>query len=176
MLIGMIRIKFVAVLIGPLGVGLAGTYQSIQGMVGVAAGLGVETSAVREIAKAVSTGDDEAIGQTILALRRICWFTGLLGALLLVGLAIPLSRFTFGNNDHALNIALLSIVILLSNITGGQMALIQGMRRIGDIARLNVIGSVVGTVISVILYAWLGLRGIIPALLLLAVIQLVVYR
>ena len=39
-LIGMVRVKFVAVLIGPLGVGLAGTYQALIGFIGTFAGLG----------------------------------------------------------------------------------------------------------------------------------------
>lgn len=173
LLLGLVRMKFVALLIGPVGVGLIGTYQAIQDMVGTVVGLGIQSSAVRDVVEAVGTGDEEAVGRTILALRRICWFTGLLGALFMVALAIPLSQYTFDTSEYSLDIALLGAVILFNNIQGGQTALIQGMRRIGDLARLDVIGTAAGTVVSVTLYAWLGLRGIIPALLLLALIQLV---
>ena len=173
LLFGMVRMKFAAVLIGPLGVGLVGTYQAIQGMVSTVAGLGIQSSAVRDVAEAVGKGDDEAVGRTVLSLRRICWFTGLLGALAMAALALPLSRYTFGTSEYALDIALLGAAILFDNIQGGQMALIQGMRRIGDLARLNVIGAVAGTVVTVTLYTSLGLRGIIPALLLLALVQLI---
>ena len=173
LLLGMVRMKFAAVLIGPLGVGLVGTYQAIQGMVSTVAGLGIQSSAVRDVAEAADKGDKETIGRTVLTLRRICWFTGLTGALAMAALSVPLSRYTFGTRDHALEIALLGVVVLFGNIKGGQMALIQGMRHIGDLARLNVIGSLAGTVVMVILYTWLGLRGIIPALLLLALVQLI---
>ena len=40
LLLGMVRTKCVAVLIGPIGVGLIGTYQAMQGMVSSVAGLG----------------------------------------------------------------------------------------------------------------------------------------
>ncbi|MEH6590008.1 MAG: O-antigen translocase [Halioglobus sp.] len=172
LLLGMVRMKFAAVLIGPAGVGLVGTYQAIQGMVGNVAGLGIQSSAVRDVAEAVGRNDNEAIGRTILSLRRVCWVTGLFGMLAMVALAVPLSRYTFQTADYALDIALLGPIILFANIQGGQSALLQGMRRIGDLARLQVIGAAAGTVLTVVLYAWLGLRGIVPSLLLLALVQL----
>ena len=41
------------------------------------------------------------------------------------------------------------------------MAVIQGMRRISDMARLQVLSAIGGTLVSVVLYAWLGERGIL---------------
>lgn len=173
LLLGMVRLKFAAVLIGPVGVGMIGTYQAIQGLGASIAGLGIQQSAVRDVVEAVGKGDQLMVGRIIFALRRICWLTGLLGTFVMFALAVPLSKYTFGSSEYALDIALLGPIILFANIQGGQMALIQGMRRIGDLARLNVIGAAAGTVVSIALYAWLGLRGIIPALLLLALIQLI---
>lgn len=47
------------------------------------------------------------------------------------------------------------------------------MRRIGDLARLNILGAVAGTAITIAAYASFGLDGIIPALLLASAVQLV---
>lgn len=173
LLLGMVRTKFVAMLIGPLGVGLLDTYLAIQGMVWAVAGLGIQASAVRDVAVAAAKGDEETIGRTVLSLQRICWVTGILGALAMVALAIPLSYYTFESKEHAWAISFLGVIILLGSIQGGQMAFIQGMHRIGDLARLTIIGAVTGTIVSITLYAWLGLQGIIPALLLLALFQLI---
>lgn len=174
LLLSMVRMKFAAVLIGPVGVGLVGTYQIIQDMVGTVAGMGVQQSAVRDIAEAVGRGDDDAIGHTIFSLRRICWLTGIIGMIAMIALAVPLSQYTFQTAEYAVDIALLGPIIFFTNIQGGQAALLQGMRRIGDLARMNVIGAIVGTVVAVVLYSWLGVRGIIPSLLLIAFIQLTV--
>lgn len=173
LLFGMVRMKFAAVLIGPVGVGLVGTYQIIQGMVGTVAGLGIQQSAVRDIAEAVGKGDNDSIGRSVLSLRRICWLTGIIGMIAMVALAVPLSQYTFESADYALDIALLGPIIFLANIQGGQAAILQGMRRIGDLARLNVIGAAVGTLVAVALYSQLGVRGIIPSLLLISLIQLI---
>lgn len=172
LLLGMVRVKFTAVLIGPIGVGLVGNLGAIQGVVGALAGLGIQSSGVRDVAEAVGKGDQDAIGRAVLALRRVCWLTGLLGAGAMAALSPLLSRWTFGHDDYALEIALLGLVILFGNLAGGQTALVQGYRRIGDLARLNIIGSVAGTLISITCYLWLGLDGIVPALLLMSAVQL----
>ncbi|MBK1620637.1 hypothetical protein CKO42_19830 [Lamprobacter modestohalophilus] len=172
LLLSMVRVKFAAVLIGPVGIGLLGNYSAIQGLIGTIAGLGIQSSAVRDVAQAVGRDDQEAIGRTVLSLRRVCWLTGLMGAVAMALLSPLLSQWTFGSDDYVLEIALLGLVILFGNLAGGQMALIQGMRRIGDLARLNIIGAAAGTLIAIWAYAWLGLGGIVPALLLMSAIQL----
>lgn len=173
LLIGMVRVKFVAVLIGPLGVGLVGTYQALIGFIRTFVGLGLQQSAVRDVAEAVGSQDEERIGRTILTLRRMCWLSGMLGTVLVAVFSGALSRLTFGSLEYRWEIALLGSTILLTNIQGGQMALIQGMRRIADIAKLNVIGVAIGSLVSVAFYYCLGIRGIVPALILLSLIQLV---
>ncbi|MEK9776722.1 MAG: hypothetical protein VW339_11375, partial [Quisquiliibacterium sp.] len=50
LLLGMVRVKFAAVLIGTTGVGLIASFTAIQGLIGTLAGLGIHSSAVRDIA------------------------------------------------------------------------------------------------------------------------------
>lgn len=172
LLLGMVRVKFAAVLIGTTGVGLISSFGALQGLIGTLAGLGIQSSAVREIAAAVGKGDEQAIGRAVLALRRICRLTGLVGMAAMMLLAPLLSQLTFGHRDYALDIAALGVIILFGNLSGGQMALIQGMRRIGDMARANIYGAALGTVAAVGFYTALGLRGIIPTLIAVSAIQL----
>lgn len=164
MLLGMVRIKFAAVLIGTTGVGLNASFTAIQTLIGTLAGLGLQSSAVRDIAAAVSKDDQQEIGRKVLTLRRICWLTGLIGMVTMMLLSPMISQITFGHQNHALDIAALGLVILFANLSGGQIALIQGMRRIGDIARVNIFAAILGTVAAISFYATLGLKGIVPAL------------
>lgn len=172
LLLGMLRVKFAAVFIGTTGVGLISSFGALQGLVGTLAGLGIQSSAVREIAAAVGKGDEQAVGRAVLALRRICWLTGLVGMAAMMLLAPLLGQLTFGHRDYTLDIAALGLIILFGNLSGGQMALIQGMRRIGDMARANIYGAAAGTVAAIGFYAALGLRGIIPTLVAVSAIQL----
>lgn len=172
LLLGMVRTKFAALLIGATGVGLLTSFTAIQGMVGTLFSLGIQSSAVREVAAAISKGDERAVGRTICSLQRVCWLTGLTGMLVMVWLSPKISQITLGSDEYVWDIAALGVVILLTNISGGQMALMQGMRRIADMARVNVLSAVLATVSAVGFYFWLGLRGIVPGLVVAAIVQL----
>ena len=58
--IGIVRTKVFAVLLGPAGFGLMGLYGSIVDLAQSIAGMGVNSSGVRQIAESVGTGDDRA--------------------------------------------------------------------------------------------------------------------
>ena len=58
--IGIVRTKFMAVFLGPAGFGLMGLYGSIADLALSIAGMGVNSSGVRQIAEAVGSGDTGA--------------------------------------------------------------------------------------------------------------------
>lgn len=171
-LLRMVQIKFVAILLGPAGVGLLGLYQSSLDLVRTFTSLGIASSGVREVAKAYGCSDPEKISQTVKTLRRASWVTGFFGWILTIALSYPLSFWIFGSGDRVWPITLLGITLLLSSVSGGQKALLQGVRRIGDLARLNVLSSMVGTVVAIALYALLGENGIVPVLITMAAFNL----
>ncbi len=97
---------------------------------------------------------------TVMTLRRVCLILGVAGAAVIFLLRAPLSHLTFGNDAHATDIGILSIILLFSAVNGGQGALLQGMRRIGDMAKMGIIGVALGTALTIpIVYRW-GQQGI----------------
>ena len=169
-LIAMGRTKIVAVLLGPAGVGLVSLYQSLTSVVGTVAALGIPSSGVRDVAEAVGTGDDARVARAAWILRRVSWITGLVGWLLVAAFSRPLSQWIFGSTDRAIGVAVLGASLLFTLVSGGQMAFLEGLRRIGDIARIQVFSMIVSTAVAIGLYAWLHERGIVPVLLVSAVI------
>ena len=169
---GILSTKFAAVFIGPAGVGLIAAYQSITQLGIQLSGLGINQSGVRNVAVAAGSGDQNEITQTVTILRRMCWMTGLVGAIGLAALAFPISRLTFGHTDCAVSLICLSLVILITIVAQGQMAVIQGLRRIADLVRVQIFSSMAGALLSISLYATLGISGIVPALLTIALFQL----
>ena len=172
MVIGLVRTKLVAILIGPSGVGLLGIFQSITGLASTVAGLGIQTSGVREIAKFHGTENHFEVARTVITLQRVSWFTGVAGMLLLTLLAPQISVISFGSQDYTWSIIALGVTVLVGNISGGQGAVIQGTRRIGDLARVSILSALFGTLISVGLYAWLGVDGIVPSLVVMSFVSL----
>lgn len=171
-LVSLLRVKVVAVLLGPAGVGIIGLYTSATGLMGTVTGLGLQSSAVRAIAQAHGAADPVAIARTVRMLRRLCWLTGLLGWLASLALAIPLSRLMFESTSHAWALAALGAILLMNALSGGQSAMLQGMRRIGDIARMQVAAAILNTAVTLALYAWLRERGIVPVLIANAAVSL----
>lgn len=162
--IRIVRTKAMAVLLGPAGVGLMGVYESIANLAQSIAGMGVNSSGVRQIAEAVGTGETERIARTVVVLRRSAVFLGILGAVLLVVFSRQVSTLTFGNDQHTAAVALLSLAVFFGLVSGGQGALIQGMRRISDLARMGVLGTLFGTIISIPVVYFMGERGVVPSL------------
>lgn len=172
LLIRMVRIKFVAILLGPSGVGLVGLYESTIELAGKLSGLGIRSSGVRQVAEAHGSGDLHRLGRTVKVLRRTCIATGMAGWLLMIAFSRPLSKWVFESSERASALALLGAVLLIDSVSNGQTALLQGTRRIGDLARIMIASAIGSTVISVSLYAWLGEQGIVPVVIASAIMTL----
>jgi PST family polysaccharide transporter len=162
--IGILRTKAMAVFLGPAGFGLMGLYNSIVDLVQSVASLGIKSSGVRQIAEAVGSGDAERIARTVVVLRRISIILGLLGAVPLIVFSKQVSILTFGGDQYTFAVALLSAAVFFRCVSSGQGALIQGMRRITDLAKMSVLGALYGTIISIPLVYFLREDGVVPAL------------
>ncbi len=163
---GMVRTKAMAMLLGPAGFGLMSLYTSVSDLTRSLAGLGVNVSGVRQIAEAAGTGDEQKLARTVTTLRRVAFYSGALGALLLVVFCRQVSQWTFRDANHASAIALLAVAVFFADVSAGQMALVQGMRRIADLARLNVLGAFWGTALSIpiVYFCRPHENGVVPAL------------
>jgi PST family polysaccharide transporter len=155
LLIAMVRTKLLAMLLGPAGFGLMGTFSSIVDLAASLAGMGMSRSGVRQIAEAAGSGDQARIATTVIVLRRCAVLLGVLGALVLATLALPISVLSFGDAQHAAAVALLAAAVFCKVVSECQMALLQGLRRIGEFARIGVLGALLGTVVAVpVVYHW----------------------
>jgi PST family polysaccharide transporter len=148
MLIGIIKVKVLAVLVGPAGVGLMGLYQNIMGMASTLAGCGIADSGVRQLA--ASAGE----AATLVIVRRTLWLSnlilGLAGMASLWFLREPVALWVFGEIAHANEVGWLGLGVFLTLIAGSQTALLQGLRRIGDLARVNVISAFFGAAAGIL--------------------------
>lgn len=160
MILRMVRTKVVAVILGPGGVGIEAILDSVATLSRTIVDLGVSSSGVRQVAAAVGSGQAHVIARTVYALRRVCFVLGTVGAATLFLSRHYISRLAFGNDEHATSIGLLSFMLLLGAVTGGQGALLQGMRRIADLARVNIVGTLVSVVVTIPIVLIWDARGI----------------
>ncbi len=170
--LGIIRNKFFALVLGPSGFGIIGIYQSITSLISSSSGLGISESGVRQIAVASQSQDKVKIDRTIITLRRVVSLTGTFGVLILILLSRQIGLLSFGDSRHNQDLILLSATILLGAISGGQAALIQGMRRIKDLAKLTILSAFFTTLCSIPIIYLFKEQGLVYFLLAQSVITL----
>ncbi len=171
-IIAIVRSKFIAVLLGPLGMGIAGLLNTTTNFVGSVTNFGLGVSAVRNVAEASSTNDEERIAKTVTVFRRLVWITGVLGMILVIILSPFLSQITFGNKDYTVAFILISVTLLITQISSGQSVLLQGLRKLKYLANATILGSILGLITTVPLYYFWGINGIVPAIIITALLAL----
>ncbi|MFN3873608.1 MAG: O-antigen translocase [Ignavibacterium sp.] len=159
------RSKFVAHLLGPTGMGIAGLLDATTGMISQLTNFGLRTSAVKDISAAHGSGDHERTARIASVINRLVWFTGLLGALITLVLAPYLSQLTFGNRSYTWAFIWLSVTLLFNQLSAGKGVLLQGLRKIRYLARASIIGSLMGLFVSVPLFYIYGNGGIVPSMI-----------
>ena len=167
-IISVIRSKFVAILLGPAGMGIVGLLTATTGLVAGLTNFGLGTSAVKNISEANATDNHERISTVITVVRRLVWITGILGSLVTLVASPWLSQFTFGNKDYTIAFIWISITLLLNQLSTGELVLLQGLRKLQQLAKANVYGSLAGLVISIPLYYKFGVGGIVPVIIITA--------
>lgn len=172
-LIKIIRSKFIAVLLGPEGMGIAGLLNSTIGVVSSITNFGLQTSAIKDIAKANASNDLIEISTTVKTVRRLVWFTGLLGAIIIFVFSSWLSRITFGNTDYSFAFMWISITLLLNQISTGQRVVLQGLRKLTFLAKSSLLGSIFGLILVIPIYYLYGIDGIVPGIIITSIITLV---
>ncbi len=173
-LVGLIKNKIVAVLLGPLGMGIQGMLISTTSLVSSFTGLGLHTSSVRDVALAYSSKDQDRIDTTVTILRKLVIATGLLGTLLVFVFARTLSIWSFGNEDYTIAFRLTSIVLFFNQIIVGQTVLMQGTFHYKYMAASSLWGSIAGLIICVPLYYLWGFKAIVPVIIMTALFNLII--
>ncbi len=156
-IIGLLRTKALAVLLGPTGIGLVSLYRGLQTTASGVATMGLDTVGTRQIAEAHAREDARELA---VARRALFWATLVLG---ITGAAVVwcfrglLARVVLGGAVHANVVGWLAVGVALTVVSASQGALIQGMRRIADIARVSVYGAALNTVIGIaLIWRWHG--------------------
>lgn len=169
-----LRNKAIAVTLGADGVGLFSLYNSILDLAHAVSGLGVQSSGIRQVAEASGMAQLNRIARIARILKWVSFLLGLVGALLVAATALQISNWTFGNDQHRLAIVVLAVAVLLRVAAGGQMALIEGTRRIASLTRITILTAIGGTMATVALVSLFGARGLAPSLVAIAAVTLVV--
>jgi PST family polysaccharide transporter len=145
--VGLLRTKIAALILGPAGIGFIGLLQSLVATGSAIAGLGIANSAVRQLAE--SANDQHALAANRQALFSTTLFLAVVGGAVFWIFRVPLARDVLGHGSAGAAVGWLGLAVAFTLQSNAQVALLNGLRRIGDIARVNVLGAALGTALGV---------------------------
>ena len=175
-LVNLIRGKLVALFLGPEGMGISSLMMSSMNTIQQFSSLGLNLSIVKEISKAKETGKEEKLLLVISIARALLRITAIIGALFTILFSRFLSNITFGNVDYYWYFILLSIAVFFTTMSNGELSILQGYRAIKKLAYASIIGSFTGLFVGVPLYYWFGYDAIVPAMIVLSLVNFLFYR
>lgn len=172
-LVGLVRNKVIAALLGPGGMGLASLFNTAVNFMSQATNFGISFSAVRHISELFDQGDAERVSHFIKVVRAWSLLTAVLGAFVCMALGPLLSDYTFSWGDHTVHFVLLAPAVALMAIAGGETAILKGTRQLRPLATIQVWNVLLSLVISVPLYYFFRQTAIVPVIILMALVSMV---
>jgi O-antigen/teichoic acid export membrane protein len=159
-LISLLRIKFTASFLGPNGLGIFSMLSSTLAFMVSLTSFSIGVSSIKNISESFSADDSLKISRTVVVIQRLAWITGSFGMLIMIFISGILSRFTFANNNYTLDFIVLSISILLTQLTSANLAILQGLRKTNLLVKSNIYGSIFSLLLIVPIYYFYKIAGI----------------
>jgi PST family polysaccharide transporter len=159
------RMKAAAIFLGPAGVGLIGLLTNLTGLATTMAGMGVGNVGVRQIAEAAGKSDEVAIAQARRAMFWATLFMAVLGAGVFWLLRGVLAEKVLHDTTLSADVGWLALAVGLAIASASQNALLNGLRRIGDLSRVSVYSGLLSAVLGVAVLAVWGRSGLLAFLL-----------
>lgn len=166
MLVSIVRNKVVSEFLGPSGMAVINLFNNAVKLINQSTDFGISFSAVKHVAELFDRGTEEEVRNFVRTVRTWCLFAGLLGMLVCLSLCQQISYWTFENYEYAPHFALLSLVVGMLAIQGGEIAILKGLKQLKKVALIAVFGAVATLLICTPIYFFWGIKGIVYSLLL----------
>lgn len=167
LLISIIRNKLASILLGPSGLGLVSLCNTATSLLGNATNFGLPFSAVRHISELYENGDREELEHFVGVVRAWSFVTALLGVLICC-LCAPLLGYAYDIPNQWQTFVLLSPVVGLAALSGGELAILKGVRWLKQIAVQSLLNTFCAILLTIPLYYVWGKSAIVASLLLVA--------
>ena len=130
MLVSVARNKIVSEFLGPSGLALITLFSNVVKLISQSTNFGISFSAVKHVAELFDHGTEEELRSFVQTVRTLCLLAGLLGVLICLALCRQISVWTFDSADYTLHIAVLSLMVGMLTVQGGEMAILKGMKKL----------------------------------------------
>ena len=173
-IIALVRTKFIALFIGPTGMGISSLLVATINLMGALTNLGLDRSGVKEIASSTSGHDTATRQETLSVLHTLFWLTSVVGMILLFAMAPWISLWVFEDAGYTNAVRAVALALFFRQLTQGKLTQLQGLRKLGGLAKANLWGNLIALVLTVPLYYLYALDAIVPAIVIGSVLSFIV--
>ena len=166
LLISVLRNKVAACFLGASGIGLINIYNRVVGLINQATNLGISFSAVKHVAELADVDDKARLNELVATVRAWSLMTAVLGVFVGVAMSPLLSWWTFKNYGYTHTFCILSLVVAMMTITGGEIAILKGLKQLKKVAVISVFAALATLLVCVPLYYIWGIGSVLWSLVL----------
>lgn len=166
LLLGIVRTKITSVLLGPEGFGLMTFFANPMQLISESTTFGISFSAVQKLAALHGEGKTQEVNHFVRLIRTWAAATALMGMLVCLLLAAPLSRWIFDCADYTMHFCLLSIGVAAMALSGGELAILKALKELQRLSVVSALASVLAVIVCVPLFYFYRSNGIVPVLVL----------
>ena len=166
MLVSIVRNKIVSELLGPAGLALINIFNNVTKLVNQSTNFGLSFSAVKHVAELFDRGSEEEVRRFVCTVRTYSLVVALLGTLVCLALSANISYWTFESYAYTKHFMLLSLIVGMLAVQGGEIAILKGMKQLKKVALISVFSAVVTLSICTPIYFMMKMQGIVLSLVL----------
>lgn len=172
MMIGLVRNKFMAWLLGAGGMGLSALLTSVQNFASQCTNMGISFGAVPRLSEYYEQQRQDLLTYYIQVIRLWSLIAASLGFVFCIVISPLVNDLSFTWGNHTLHYAMLGLSVAMIAITGGETAILKATRRLGPLARIQVYTAVASVFLTVPLYYFFRHSGVVPAIVLIACLSM----
>lgn len=170
-LTALVRTKCAALLLGPAGVGLNSLFYAVQIFSSQVLGLGLSTGSVKPLSEAYASGDVAFIDIHVRRVRHWACICAIVAVLLMTLLSPLLSWLYFGHMSYVPHFILLGVGIAALIICDIEQSVMRSLQASSRLALSMLLIALSALIFTVPFYWWLGIRGVIFAIVSCAVVS-----
>ncbi len=160
-LINLFKSKIIAIFLGAEGMGIFGLLNYPINLAVQLFGLGINTSAIPEVAK---HKNNEELSETLYVIKKWNRITGLAGTIIVFLFASIISEWSFGNDSYSWAFRILSSIVIITSIGSEYEVILRGLRQIKLLAQAGFLSALAGFILSIPFYYFFGIYGIIAVI------------
>ncbi|MBQ2290312.1 MAG: oligosaccharide flippase family protein [Bacteroidaceae bacterium] len=174
LLMNLLRNKISSGLLGTVGFGLIGLYNRTVQMFSDFTNMSLSLSAVRKLSDTYENATSAEMLHFVKVTRSIALLTGIIGMLLFLMFSpLVIKLFAEGGEYSQWYFIALSPTLLFMAVSGGEVAVLRGARRLNSLAVYTLWTSFVALVVALPMYYLWGVDGILPSILVIALLQMI---